>query len=1079
VKVKNLYHVFVTVLYIVLTILFNFSTFTRIVSKPNTTLPIPGYNSPTPTAFINVTRNYYVYNQFLSQPTFILLFTYRYILSYLIPLLNPTQLAVIIRLLSQFFSFCGVFILVHDYLQRSFKNIESKYSGHITLVSFLGGLLYGLNPSYWIGDYGWLDMEFAFATLPWVIWSFNKVILDRKWKYSVMCVLLMVINIDEHFLWAGFPIILTLYSCFIFLVKSTKKGRIDLHPILSFLSAMALFVLLIFYKFIIKIHSFSPYSYALTKAGLDACWKQAIMLNMLRAMSHMFLPNIYIPPEQSMFNFLNSLMPITLVIPIITALALSLYRKNWIVLFYSILLVLSILPFYVRSPFKWIHYWIFFHTPVGPAFRTWRVPDAYIALSLSVLIAFSLYYIFRKLLRTRKHILIGFITAGVLFVFCVYSWPLLTGDVNGFLSPVKVPNEYFQVHDFLVNQTGDFRVIYFPEFTHSYGLYTNLKPFWSLKLGVIQEFLTFSSPKPTFRPVLHWSHFYKFTLSPFYYSLLKVGDIEALSHFLGHANVKYLIVHNDILALKKEVTNFIQLLNNSMNFKPVFHDNFIYVFENELARGGPYVPSQLILVDGGYRAVKKFYNSISSNLDVYSFIFVDQKIPVNLLKNSRIILTDKNGDQLMNDFIFTKILSKKPNRIIYPYNYVIEHNPRNKWSRASLLDPHQQVWHPYVNWKNYAWDFDYMKGLVFTINSNDSFTIPFKVKKDDDYILLIRYLASDKGGEIKVSMRDNEFYIETLGNYNGFFWRSIDLGSLKAGEYKITIQNVCGFNAINVLVLISENEYHEAQKEIEKLIREKAVIHLFKAESDLYRSNAKIIKNINTSNSGLLAFSENGRAWHDIEVVKSGAYRLSLKGVGEFKVRVGDHKFILKSNSLNFTYTPLFHLSEGRYKLEILASKGSYLDVIWLYSTETNQTIDQLFEVKEEPAEIINYAKIDPTLWKIKVQAKKPFMLSFAESYDPLWEARVYENGKLVEKVRSIPLYGVINGFWINETGNLTIVIRYVPQDWFELGLKISGATFIACIFYLVWDWRTSRGDRWALLLEKSVKRIFSHGNYK
>jgi len=62
-----------------------------------------------------------------------------------------------------------------------------------------------------------------------------------------------------------------------------------------------------------------------------------------------------------------------------------------------------------------------------------------------------------------------------------------------------------------------------------------------------------------------------------------------------------------------------------------------------------------------------------------------------------------------------------------------------------------------------------------------------------------------------------------------------------------------------------------------------------------------------------------------------------------------------------------------------------------------------------------------------------------------------YKDGKLVEKVRSIPIYSVINGFWINETGNLTIVIRYPPQDWFELGLKISALTFIGYLFY---DWR-------------------------
>ncbi|AIJ06301.1 hypothetical protein JH146_1459 [Methanocaldococcus bathoardescens] len=108
----------------------------------------------------------------------------------------------------------------------------------------------------------------------------------------------------------------------------------------------------------------------------------------------------------------------------------------------------------------------------------------------------------------------------------------------------------------------------------------------------------------------------------------------------------------------------------------------------------------------------------------------------------------------------------------------------------------------------------------------------------------------------------------------------------------------------------------------------------------------------------------------------------------------------------------------------------------------------------------LNYTKINPTLWKVQVNATKPFMLSFAESYDPLWEARIYKDGKLVEKVSPVPLYGVINGFYINETGNLKIVIRYKPQDWFEIGLATSGITFLACITYLFYDWRREKRSR-------------------
>jgi len=98
-------------------------------------------------------------------------------------------------------------------------------------------------------------------------------------------------------------------------------------------------------------------------------------------------------------------------------------------------------------------------------------------------------------------------------------------------------------------------------------------------------------------------------------------------------------------------------------------------------------------------------------------------------------------------------------------------------------------------------------------------------------------------------------------------------------------------------------------------------------------------------------------------------------------------------------------------------------------------------------------------------------MLSFAEAYDPLWEARVYKDGRKIETVKSIPLYSVINGFWINETGNLEIVIRY-KHGWFKIGLMISGLTFAGCIGYLFFDWRREKGDGWIKKIDEKVKEI-------
>jgi len=349
----------------------------------------------------------------------------------------------------------------------------------------------------------------------------------------------------------------------------------------------------------------------------------------------------------------------------------------------------------------------------------------------------------------------------------------------------------------------------------------------------------------------------------------------------------------------------------------------------------------------------------------------------------------------------------------------------------------------------------------------------FNINKSNNYKLLIRYFKNQKGGGIKVYIDGKPTEINTKGQLNKFVWKDLGTFYLEKGKHELILENVNGFNAANLFVLIPEEEYYKAKEKVEKLLQNKTLIYLFEAEADLYRTNAEITKNINASNGEALLLGENSKAWQDIEIVKNGTYRIALKGIGKFKVKVGNYSSILKLNSLNYTYSPMFYLDEGKYRLEIvhLNVKNPVLDVIWLYSTETNQTIEQLFEMREKPAEVINYTKINPTLWKVKVNAAKPFTLSFAEAYDPIWEARVYKDGKKVETVKSIPLYSVINGFWINETGELEIVIRYKPQDWFERGLIISATTFIGCIGYLFYDWRRGKGDRWTKRLEKKIRR--------
>jgi hypothetical protein len=166
------------------------------------------------------------------------------------------------------------------------------------------------------------------------------------------------------------------------------------------------------------------------------------------------------------------------------------------------------------------------------------------------------------------------------------------------------------------------------------------------------------------------------------------------------------------------------------------------------------------------------------------------------------------------------------------------------------------------------------------------------------------------------------------------------------------------------------------------------------------------------------------------------------------------------------------HLQSDQFNFKILPGNSSYMEDrvknvnITKFRIDNISFIEKIFEnnklmifriinatqiittINEKSAQIKNFIRVNPTCWRIQINSTKPFMLSFAESYDSAWKAKVYKNGELIEITKSIPLYGVINGFWIDQTGLLEIVIEYEPQTWLYYSSVVSLLAFIGCIIY-------------------------------
>jgi len=62
---------------------------------------------------------------------------------------------------------------------------------------------------------------------------------------------------------------------------------------------------------------------------------------------------------------------------------------------------------------------------------------------------------------------------------------------------------------------------------------------------------------------------------------------------------------------------------------------------------------------------------------------------------------------------------------------------------------------------------------------------------------------------------------------------------------------------------------------------------------------------------------------------------------------------------------------------------------------------------------------------------------------------------KFVKAVKPLLVNGVANGYWIDEVGDLTVEIRYVLQEPYEV--EISATTLAATTAYLLWILRRGK----------------------
>jgi hypothetical protein len=509
------------------------------------------------------------------------------------------------------------------------------------------------------------------------------------------------------------------------------------------------------------------------------------------------------------------------------------------------------------------------------------------------------------------------------------------------------------------------------------------------------------------------------------------------------------------------------------DFGGVYEDN--NKFDEYTVREESYhigTPSQSIMVFGDLNNLKLAESLFHTNYS--SLIMTGHNLGVlqqNELIPDKVILDDKEDLPLY--FLDNNSV------LIEPFTSTRVHRPDEVWSVGTAPELLHGPFHSYLE-KDFGinnTDVDFGKGLVFTWD-RDELQVPLEVEGTTDYHLFARYLESEAGGEMKVSLNGKTVNIFTNSSENKFVWKDIGIFDLPNGKHTLMLENDNGLNAVNVFALIPSHALIELNDKVESFIHRNKLIYILDSDDLFVQGSEKTIID-ELSNQTALRIDPRSSAYRDIDIPKSSNYMIAInaKTCNEcqtLNVSIGSvsKEFSLQSNTEEFRwlYFPVA-LEAGKTNLRIYSEEGAHITKILIQSDNDEEMLDPL-TVKETPAVISDVKIVSPKKYELAVSAQSPFMITLDRPYDSLWSASV--NGR---EYSSLMLYQEndtgfgrlllgseeeseeeedeepsINGFYIDETGFLDITIEYKPVNWFIQGAIITIISIIGSVGYLLWQ---------------------------
>jgi hypothetical protein len=689
---------------------------------------------------------------------------------------------------------------------RLFKTKLDVNDLKFRIMTVAGGFFYAYNvwSFHRIGHwYFWL----GYALLPLffvsVVYAFRY---PRKWKYVVASALLWSVASSTPHMTVFFGIIFVglcgkFLLCFLRKKNSKKTLLLGARPIALIMIVYISINLYWIYPYLVSSQSENfQWSAAVTEETTRELSRESDFLNVVRLLEGTFnMGQIRVSPSTSSDLYSIWLLA-SFVVPVAGFSALVWWKRNlfrYAILFSAISVIGILLTMGTNAPFS-LYSILLFHTPIFSSLQIlFREPDKWgflVAFGFSFLIVISGYNILTGLGHVRhKKILSAFFVSLLLSSIAIYFYPAYSDSTENLYRPVVIPDDFKDLDNrwTVVGSEKTFMTPFAPYNTT-----------WGKDKGT-SDLYAMAAPVPNIAPsdYNNVEKYHKYFVNSIVRN--KTYGIQQMIYPLG---TSYIIYHNDsLMPLNKQLIE--KIISLSVEVKPNKNKNtgLFKIFdvgknEGDIEQAG--ILHNNILVVGGLGRLASlslipYFNTANS-----SVIFLDQyiknEISVPAIKNANAVVLQSNKDDFVLSFLDDKYILK-------PYEETNRHEPNKVWSKAGSNDPGNAWFTPYVEDLGMQnWDFDYGKGLVITNAMGARLSMPVHLSETDQYDIFIRHLKNPKGGIINVYL-DNKL-IKQVNTWdersNRFMWQEITKDKfpmhLKKGEHTLTLENVAGFNAVNM-----------------------------------------------------------------------------------------------------------------------------------------------------------------------------------------------------------------------------------------------------------------------------------------